>query len=125
MCSYMSQSEGGEYPLPALFCKVTLYFVFRFVFYKVTLYFEIVFSKVTMLTKDERICQISSKPAEHPIFTLRAFFISLSSAAQTFDEMSPFSTFFSCGLLQVSHIQMNLITCVCKNVNHEQSKITP
>ena len=62
---------------------------------------------------------------EHPIFTLRAFFISLSSAAQTFDEMSPFSTFFSCGLLQVSHIQMNLITCVWKKVNHEQSKITP
>ena len=29
----MSQSEGGEYPLPALFCKVTSHFVFVFVFW--------------------------------------------------------------------------------------------
>ena len=74
----MSQSEGGEYPLPALFCKVTSHFVFVFVFW-IFLYFYL---KGWLCWS--KIRQISPELTELPIFKSRLFLDSFFPACQTF-----------------------------------------
>ena len=91
LCSYMSQSEGGEYPLPALFCKVTSYLFLQLVF-------VCFIRQCTMLIKDQRKCQMSSKLAEHPIFISRAIFILFWWS----DILMTFSNQFQCEFLKVS-----------------------
>ena len=75
--SYMSQSEGGEYPLPALFCKVTSHYVCVFVFWKDIVYF--VSPRMTMLIKDTSNITGTDWASNIQIKTLFGFILSCLS----------------------------------------------
>ena len=73
----MSQSEGGEYPLPALFCKVTSHYVYVFVFWKDIVYF--VSPRMTMLIKDTSNITGTDWASNIQIKTLFGFILSCLS----------------------------------------------